>query len=109
MEKFKVICKADCNWVFKKATTKIVTYTSFLGLFKKSKLIAEQKQTNGPDKNEICLVIDIFYLEDGSVNYGLSGYPDGMYNSKYFVRMDEIGNVFFAESKKKDNYEPSTI
>ena len=96
MKSFKVICKADGNnWTKKLPITKVVTTSKLFGLIKSMKVVSKPDRVPGPNKDEICIVIDIINFTEG-LFYEVAGYPCGPYDSKWFVRLDE-----FAESQKE--------
>lgn len=75
--------------------SKVVNYTKLFGLLKFSKVVSEQEVVQGPDKDEICIVVEEYLRKDVKY-YRLAGYPYGGYNAKYFIRLDE-----FTETQKE--------
>jgi len=90
MANFKAICKTNReDWVKQKPTTKIITTSRLFGLIKTTKVVSEHAKSTGPDKEELCIVTDS-YTDSGYLFYNLAGYPYGGYDSRHFIRLDEI-------------------
>ena len=91
MKEFKVICKANGdNWTPLKKPFRIIEISKLFGLIKQSRLeIDENAKSNGPTKEEICIVTNIVHQGDLTV-YRIKGYGWLLYDSKWFIRLDEI-------------------
>jgi len=86
---FKVVCKGRGNWE-RTLPARLAPVWSFFGFIKRTHVVVEKVQCHGPQYNELCLVTDLYTGDGGVVYYQLAGYPDGEYNSEYFVRLDEL-------------------
>ena len=96
MENFKVICKGNADsWFRKYPTSKVVTTSKLFGLFKSTKVVSDREKEWGPSKDEICIVTEEI-IDGGELYYVLAGYPNGSYDSKLFIRLDE-----FTETQKE--------
>lgn len=90
MATFKVICKAEkSGWQKYPIPQKTIVTTNFFGFNKRYKIVSDPQPMYGPAKEEICIVTSD-YIFDKELYYKLEGYPHGGYNSKYFIRLDEL-------------------
>lgn len=87
---FKAVCKTNGDkWANKKPRTEIVVTKRFFGLVKSTELKATRDKVPGPCKDEIVIVTNVYTDKDGTF-YTLAGYPFGGYDSRYFIRLDEL-------------------
>lgn len=93
MKSFKVICKADGKSWVRDNGLKTTVKSSLFGLINRTHISRDKEPVHGPDKEEICIVLDV--REDGY--YKLAGYTQyGWYTPEPFIRLDE-----FTETQKE--------